>query len=159
MATSFENLRVMQLAETVAGNSWEIVKSWDSFAKDTIGKQMVRAIDSIGANIAESFGRFHYGEKIQFLYYARGSLFEAKYWINLAFKRNLITNEQQAKFAKELEQTAKQINSFANSLKAQRKNKPKGTVLKEESAVYETNPSIFTPEDLDYLIQSPISNY
>ncbi|GAN32304.1 MAG: four helix bundle protein [Candidatus Brocadia sp. AMX2] len=37
---------------------WEIVTKWDYFAKDTVGKQFVKAVDSISANIAEGFGRY-----------------------------------------------------------------------------------------------------
>lgn len=37
---------------------WNIVCKWEYFAKDTIGKQWVRAADSVAANISEGFGRF-----------------------------------------------------------------------------------------------------
>ncbi|HIK06547.1 MAG TPA: four helix bundle protein [Trichormus sp. M33_DOE_039] len=36
---------------------WNIVKKWDNFAKDTVGKPIVRAADSICANLAEGRGR------------------------------------------------------------------------------------------------------
>jgi len=79
MATSLEDLRVLAMAESVADAIWGQVARWNEFSRDTVGKQVVRAVDSIGANIAEGFGRFNFGEKLQFLYYARGSLFETKY--------------------------------------------------------------------------------
>jgi len=41
----------------LADEVWAAVSSWDRFAKDTAGKQIVRAADSIGANIAEGTGR------------------------------------------------------------------------------------------------------
>jgi len=50
---SFEDLQVCQLAETLADDVWSIVVAWDAFARDTVGKQLVRPADSIGANIAE----------------------------------------------------------------------------------------------------------
>ncbi len=78
MATPFEDLRVLRSAETIADEVWRTVVKWNEFTRDVVGKQLTRAVDSIGANIAEAYGRFHYGEKIQFLYYARGSLFETK---------------------------------------------------------------------------------
>jgi four helix bundle protein len=56
----FENLRVYQLAEEIADAIWPIVRNWDQFAKDTVGKQLVRSIDSVGANIAEGAGRGSY---------------------------------------------------------------------------------------------------
>lgn len=46
--TNFEKLQVHQLAEVLADSVWKIVASWDSFAKETVGRQIVRAADSIG---------------------------------------------------------------------------------------------------------------
>jgi four helix bundle protein len=67
MALQFDDLRVPKAAEELADDLWQLVIGWDSFAKDVLGKQLARAADSIGANIAEAFGRYHYGEKLQFL--------------------------------------------------------------------------------------------
>ena len=48
--THFETLRVYQLSETLADTVWNVVEKWPLFARDTVGKQIVRAADSIGAN-------------------------------------------------------------------------------------------------------------
>jgi four helix bundle protein len=82
-----EEIEVYVLAEEIADKWWEIVSRWSPFAKDTVDKQLIRAVDSIGANIAESYGRYHFAEKINFLYYARGSLYEAKFFVRRARKR------------------------------------------------------------------------
>jgi len=42
-----------------------------------MGDQFIRSIDSITANIAEGFGRFHFLDRRKFYYNARGSLLEA----------------------------------------------------------------------------------
>ena len=55
--TKFEELEVYKLSERLADEIWTAVSSWDPFARDTVGKQVVRAADSIGANIAEGTGR------------------------------------------------------------------------------------------------------
>ena len=55
--TSFENLQVYKLSEKLADEVWTVVTSWEQFAKTTVGKQTVRAADSVGANIAEGSGR------------------------------------------------------------------------------------------------------
>jgi hypothetical protein len=47
--TNFENLRVYELSEQLSDRVWNIALGWDPFAKDTIGKQLVKAVDSIGA--------------------------------------------------------------------------------------------------------------
>lgn len=72
---------------------WTFVLKWDFFAKDTIGKQFVNAADSISANIAEGFGRYHKKDKIKFYYYALGSTKECTDWCNKARVRGLITDE------------------------------------------------------------------
>ena len=63
MAMALEDIRVLQNAEVVCDKLWKEVVKWDKFARDVVGGQLVRAADSIGANIAESYGRYHYGEK------------------------------------------------------------------------------------------------
>jgi four helix bundle protein len=55
--SNFENLLVYQLAEQLADLIWDMVMAWSNFARDTVGKQVVRAADSIGANISEGAGR------------------------------------------------------------------------------------------------------
>ncbi len=53
----FEELKVFQLAEQLADEIWDIVISWKYFEKETMGKQLVKAAHSIGANISEGAGR------------------------------------------------------------------------------------------------------
>jgi four helix bundle protein len=72
---------------------WAIVIKWDYFAKDTIGKQFINAADSISANIAEGFGRYHKKDKIKFYYYSYGSVKECVDWCDKALARDLITPE------------------------------------------------------------------
>jgi four helix bundle protein len=74
MSNRLEDLELYQLAESFSDEIWFIVLERDYFAKDTLGKQMVRAADSIGANVAEGFGRFHFKENKNFCYFSRGSL-------------------------------------------------------------------------------------
>ncbi len=69
-----EELQVYSLSMEMAEKIWNIVIEWDYFAKDTIGRQLVKAADSIAANLSEGYGRYHYRENINFSYYSRGSL-------------------------------------------------------------------------------------
>jgi four helix bundle protein len=55
--TNFENLQVYKLGEKLADKVWALVEGWEHFAKSTVGRQMVCAADSVGANIAEGSGR------------------------------------------------------------------------------------------------------
>ena len=89
---------------------WDIVVKWDYFAKDTVGKQFARSIDSISANIAEGFGRYSKKDKIKFYRYSFGSLKESLDWNEKAKTRNLLTEEQYQYILKELQKLPKEIN-------------------------------------------------
>ncbi|MFK7904261.1 MAG: four helix bundle protein [Chitinophagales bacterium] len=89
---------------------WEIVMRWDKFAQWTVGKQYVTAIDSISANIAEGFGRYHKKDKIKFYRYSTGSLQESLDWTRKAIIRKLITKEEKEYITTELQKLPKSIN-------------------------------------------------
>lgn len=91
---SLEDLEVYQLAESFGDEIWVIVSAWDHFAKDIVGKQIVRSADSIGANIAEGYGRYHFKENRNFCFFSRGSILETKGWLIKSKNRNLINEEQ-----------------------------------------------------------------
>ena len=65
--SDFEKLKVYQLSENLADEIWDIVLRWDRFARDTVGGQIVRAADSIGANIAEGSGRGSFQDNRRFI--------------------------------------------------------------------------------------------
>ncbi|MBD2603973.1 four helix bundle protein [Scytonema hofmannii FACHB-248] len=92
--SNFENLQVFQLAENLSDRIWHIVIKWSYFEKDTLGKQIIRAADSIGANIAEGSGRYNFADNRRFVKIARGSLYETRYWLKRAQMRQLLTIEQ-----------------------------------------------------------------
>jgi four helix bundle protein len=73
---------------------WAIVARWGYFEKRTIGSQLVRAADSISANLAEGFGRYFKRDKIKFYYYSRASVGECQDWLNKCKRRNLINERK-----------------------------------------------------------------
>lgn len=89
---------------------WDIVVQWDYFAKDTIGKQFVRAADSISANIAEGFGRYGKKDKVKFYRYSFGSLKECFDWNEKSKIRKRLTENQYEHIFTELEKLPKEIN-------------------------------------------------
>ncbi len=113
---SFENLRVYRAAEAVGDLVWEVVSAWDGFARDTIGRQLTRAADSIGANIAEGSGRKSYADNKRFVAIARGSLMETRHWLRRAHKRGLLTNEQTTSLQSLLEPLPKSLNAYIKSI-------------------------------------------
>jgi len=91
---------------------WEIVTKWDYFAKDTVGKQFVKAVDSISANIAEGFGRYFKKDKINFYRYSNGSVKESFDWNEKAKVRNLINKDEYQHIFNELQKLPKEINQL-----------------------------------------------
>ena len=115
--TNFENLRVYRLSEELADTVWKVVSGWDAFSRNTIGTQLVRSTDSIGANIAEGAGRYGIQDNRRFVYYARGSLNETKHWLRRAYKRNLLTEEQIANLKVLTDELSPRLNAYLNSIK------------------------------------------
>ena len=123
MATkSFQELRVYKLSERLADEIWKAVNTWESFAKNTIGQQIVRSADSVGANIAEGVGRGSYLDNKRFVKIARGSLYETQHWLRRAYTRNLLTVEQVNIFTAIINDLAPQLNSYLQSIGSSPKN-------------------------------------
>ena len=114
--TGFEKLRVYQLSEELTDLIWEIVIKWNYFAKDTIGKQLVNAADSIGANIAEGTGRGSYADNRRFARIARGSLFEVKHWIKRAYARKLLSENELAPLRHLVDELTPKLSAYINSI-------------------------------------------
>ena len=114
--TAFENLRVYKLAEDLADSIWEIVVGWNRFAQDTVGKQIVRSADSIGANIAEGTGRGSFQDNRRFARIARGSLNETQHFLRRAFKRKLLTTDHVKQLKPLVDNLAPQLNSYIKSI-------------------------------------------
>lgn len=111
-----EELQIYQLSMLMAEKIWDIVIKWGYFEKDTIGKQLIRAADSIAANLSEGFGRFFYKEEQQFCYYSRGSLYETKTWLTKASNRKLILTEEFENFDKEIRNIGVKLNNYIKSI-------------------------------------------
>ena len=116
MRTNFENLRVYALAEQLADEVWDVVCKWQTTPRDTVGKQLVRAADSIGANIAEGSGRGSNPDYRRFLRIARGSLCETQHWLRRAFRRKLLTNGQVQRLKKMVDSLAPALNAYLTSI-------------------------------------------
>jgi four helix bundle protein len=114
--TNFENLRVYNLSEVLADEVWRIVRKWDAFSRDTVGKQLVRAADSIGANIAEGIGRGTCKDNRGFARNARGSLYETKHFLRRAFRRELIDEKATAHLKPIVDELAPKLNGYLRYL-------------------------------------------
>ena len=123
--TSFENLIVYQLSEDIADLIWDIVVKWNILARDTVGKQLIKAADSIGANIAEGTGRGSYADNRRFARIARGSLFEVKHWLRRAYRRNLLTESEVSNLQNLINELTPKLSAYINSIGKKREKKNK----------------------------------
>jgi len=114
--TNFEKLRVYQLSERLADEIWSIVLKWDVFAPDTVGKQLVKAADSIGANIAEGTGRGTFMDNRRFVRIARGSLNETQPRLRRAYKRQLLNDKEIRNIKPIIDELAPKLNAYLKSI-------------------------------------------
>ena len=114
--TNFERLRVYKLSEKLADQVWDIVNGWNNLARDTVGKQVIRSADSIGANVAEGSGRGRYLDNKRFVRMARGSLNETQHWLRRAYKRNLLTKGEVEKLTPLINDLGPSLNAYLKSI-------------------------------------------
>lgn len=90
---SLKDLEVYQLSRKLSTIAWGIYSNFNYEQKKIIGDQFIRSVDSVGANIAEGFGRFHYMDKVKFYIYSRASLYEScQHWAELMHERKIISD-------------------------------------------------------------------
>ena len=111
-----EELNVYRLSMELGEGVWQAVSNWQFFAMDTIGKQLVRAADSVAANISEGYGRYHYKENKQFCCYARGSLSETMTWLTKAKARFLISEDFHQQLTDQIDTLSVKLNNYIKSI-------------------------------------------
>ncbi|MEK7623785.1 MAG: four helix bundle protein [Patescibacteria group bacterium] len=116
-----QDLDAYKLSLEYSRIAWELYKEMDWKIKKIIGDQMITSVDSVGGNIAEGYGRFHFLDKNKFYYNSRGSLIESDHWIHLLHVRMLISDEEYNEMKKIYTQLIIKINSLIKS-QYQRKN-------------------------------------
>jgi four helix bundle protein len=89
VASNFRSLDVYRRTRRLADEVHSLVVRWPQFERDSTGDQLVRAVDSVTANIAEAAGRWTITDRRRHLRIARGSLLEAEHWLEVAYARNL----------------------------------------------------------------------
>ncbi len=116
----FDDLIVYKLSEDMASWIYDVTRKFPSDEKYNLVSQLKRAVTSIGANIAEGYGRYHYKENIQYCRQARGSLAETKRFILFSRKRGFITQEELDKFLKDYQILRIKLNNYINSIGPQK---------------------------------------
>lgn len=127
-----EESEMFQTYRSVAQWCWKTAYSWKQFEKGTVGKQLVSAADSVGANLVEGDGRYSPAEAIHFFYIARGSARETRYWLTLAADRDLIPRDTAEAQVLMLESATRALNELIKY----RKEFKKSLSIKEPQSKY-----------------------
>ena len=114
--TNFVHLHIYKLSEKLADEIWKIVVAWGFFARNTVGIQIVKAADSIGANIAEGSGRGSNPELKRFLRISRGSLYETQHWLRRAYTRGLLSESQIQNLVPIVSELTPRLNAYLSSI-------------------------------------------
>jgi four helix bundle protein len=112
-----EDLHVYKIAMLLGDDVWNLVDEWNHWNKDSFGKQLVRAADSVAANLAEGYGRYHMKDRLNFCYYARGSLKETAIWLTKAKSRNLLSEKKFEELAQLCNQLSVKLNNYIKTLR------------------------------------------
>ncbi|MCG8328924.1 MAG: four helix bundle protein [Chitinophagales bacterium] len=116
---TIDNFEVYQLAMRIGDEVWETCTGWDDFLRRTIGSQLVRAADSIAANVSEGYGRYHFKDRRIYCYYSRGSSFETRTWLLKARKRGGISEERLNNLLLLISEFQLKLNGYIDSLNRQ----------------------------------------
>ena len=115
-----KDLEVYNLAREISRIAWQEYNQFDWQTKKIIGDQWITAIDSIGANIAEGFGRFHFLDKNRFNYNARGSLLESTHWTEVLEERDKIHSQFSEDLCRRLNKLAVKLNNYIAATRRQK---------------------------------------
>lgn len=112
-----KDLDVYKLARKLSDTGWGVYESLNWNEKRIMGNQFIESIDSIGANIAEGYARYHYLDKVKFYYISRGSLSEAcDHWLELLCKRNKIEKNKYDSLKEIAARLSIKLNNFISSV-------------------------------------------
>jgi four helix bundle protein len=121
---SFTDLEVWKKARILRNNITDLVKCFPAEEKYRLCDQIIRSSRSIGNNIAEGHGRFHYADAAKFLLNARGSAAGTIDHLYIAMDNNIIVEKVFNSFKEDCEESMKMINGYINFLRKQADNKP-----------------------------------
>ena len=98
MHSEFRDLVAYRRASETANYLYDEVARWKPVDRWSLGVQLTRAADSIGANIAEAESRRQVDRR-RYLIIARGSLQETEHWLARARARGLVPRSYDSEIA------------------------------------------------------------
>lgn len=111
----FKDLLVWKLARELRVQIYVLVRNFPQEERFALNTQMRRAAQSIGANIAEGFGRYSYRENIQYCRQARGFAFEVRDHLVTAVDAEFITQEEYAQSDALAQRVIQTLNGYIRS--------------------------------------------
>ncbi len=117
-----QELEVYRMTRRLSSMAWVIYQRLTFQQRKVWGDQMLESVDSVGANVAEGYARFHFSEKARFYYISRASLSEGvDHWIDLGFERGVV-----------FDQEFEQINKIKSDIQVRLNNMIKSTYAAKE---------------------------
>ena len=115
-----ETLRVWQAAMAFVETIYhEVIPHLPSNERFALRDQLQRAVQSIPANLAEGYGRYHFADRIRFCYIARGSVEEVFTFLEIARRLNYISEDNHRQVQQELQRVKQMINGYIRYLRSQ----------------------------------------
>ncbi len=111
----FKDLDAWKLARTLRILIYPLLKKLPVEERFALNSQLRRAVQSIGANIAEGFGRYSYQENIQFCRQARGSAFEVRDHLVTAADAKFISEAEYAEADSLAQRVIQVLNGYIRS--------------------------------------------
>lgn len=113
----YTQLEVWKKSRELVKDIYVVTREFPKEEIYSLTSQVRRAAISIPSNIAEGVARNHDKETLQFLYIARGSIYELETQIYLAVDINYIDNDQSEIILKKIEENRKLLNGFIHYYK------------------------------------------
>ena len=120
---SFMELEVWKKSRILRNKIVDLIKLFPVEEKYRLTDQIIRSSRSIGNNIAEGHGRFHYVDSSKFFVNARGSAAETIDHLVIALDNKFIDQQVFESFKYDCEECMKMINGYINFLRKQSENK------------------------------------
>ena len=115
---SFRNLNIWKQSCELIVMVYKLIDKFPTSERYGLSSQLGRSVNSVGANIAESCGRFHYKDKTNFLYHSRGSLIETEHNLYIADKLGYISDKQLDSVLAVTKDLGVRLNNYIKSIKS-----------------------------------------
>ena len=127
MYRSFKEMPVWQAAMSAAEMVFQLTETLPKKEDYGLTSQARRSTLSISANIAEAFGREHKLDKINFYYFARGSLTETQSHLDYGTRVGYFDGEKVRNLDRELNSLHNDLNKLIKALRSRVKQVEKTT--------------------------------